>query len=623
MVHLMASQVVVRRVGLALTLSGVLTMLAAIAWIWIDENRASFPIPTTDAGRDLALTYNIISHAIFISILIIAVGWMSWRIRQANHVEAEHNDRISHPASHSKSITQWLWHAIQKYPFSAGLFTLYSSYVVHKSSWFYKEIISWYDDLVGGFLLDNFSLRWTFLIETMSRNDYRFFPLAHQDIHILSWFTPYVKIWALVNCIELAATVVLLAKIIELLTHRNQIPSLLAVAGILFLFTPASAYNYFQFIYSERILILLFAIFTYNYLRYQQTQRVQNHYAAIISSLIGAFTKDTAILLFLIPALGVMGHGLIQEQRRTGFHSLREIWIFCRNRFQLEIHLIGVSIFFLLSFVYLSVLPSHYVGEQRYDSELRFAALQLDPRLLFLLGYSCLRALQIARGRWSFSLLDAINLAAWSYIGVLFYLVGFKASNYMALPVQFIAIVNLVVFCTETLAPRLPRKATTQRVAAGLSIGCSIALVAIEDGLPNTFVHRVKDITSAHDSWAASLAAVDDVTETARLNGEEINLIFTKGWFRNNNHLRRLKYDRLIYLNEDTKEISIQDGIGKGNSYNPKKGDFFLNIDTGRRLKKFDIDLSDYDLIFDLNPDIDNGKIYRHRGRQSLGGKPE
>ena len=63
--------------GRIVLLSGVLTMLAAISWIWIDENRASFPIPTTDAGRDLALTYNVISHAIFISILIIAVGWMS------------------------------------------------------------------------------------------------------------------------------------------------------------------------------------------------------------------------------------------------------------------------------------------------------------------------------------------------------------------------------------------------------------------------------------------------------------------------------------------------------------------------------------------------------------------
>ena len=70
----MSSQVDVRRVGLALTLSGVLTMLAAISWIWIDENRASLPIPTTDAGRDLALTYNIISHAIFISISIITMS---------------------------------------------------------------------------------------------------------------------------------------------------------------------------------------------------------------------------------------------------------------------------------------------------------------------------------------------------------------------------------------------------------------------------------------------------------------------------------------------------------------------------------------------------------------------
>ena len=623
MVHLMSSQMVTRRLGLAITISGVLTVIAAIAWIWIDENRASLPIPTTDAGRDLALTYNIISHAIFISLLAIAVGWMSWTIQQANRIENKHNDQIKHPASQQKPVTQWLWAAIQKHPFSAGLFTLYSSYVIHKSSWFYKEIISWYDDLLEGYLLDNFSLRWTFLIETMSRNDYRFFPLAHQDIHILSWFTPYVKIWAVVNCIELAATVVLLVKIVELLTHRKQIPSLIAIAGILFLFTPASAYNYFQFIYSERILILLFAVFTYNYLQYQQTRRIQNHNAAIIASLIGAFTKDTAILLFLVPALGVMAHGLIQQNRITQFCSLRELWAGCCKTFQLELNLIGVSIFFLLSFLYLSGLPSHYVGGQRYDAELRFATLQLDPRLLFLLGYSCLRAVQIARGRWTFSLLDAINLAAWSYIGALFYLVGFKANNYMALPMQFIAIVNLLVFCTETLAPRLPRKATTQRVATGIGISCSIALVAIEDGLPNTFAHKVKDITSAHNSWAASLAAVDDVTKIARSNGEEINLIFTKGWFRHNNHLKRLKYDRLIYLNEDTKEIIIKDGIDEGKSYEPKEGDFFLNIDTGKRLKKFNIDLSAYDLIFDLNPRIDNGKIYRYSRRQSLGGKPE
>ena len=136
-------------------------------------------------------------------------------------------------------------------------------------------------------------------------------------------------------------------------------------------------------------------------------------------------------------------------------------------------------------------------------------------------------------------------------------------------------------------------------------------------------MHRVNDITSAHRSWATTLAAVDTVTEPARINGEEINLIFSKGWFKNNNHLKRLKYDRLIYLNEDTKDITIHDGIDKGKPYSPKQGDYFLNIDTGKRLKKFNIDLSSYSLIYELDPTISNGKIYRHNGHQPLGAEPE
>lgn len=622
MVHVRSHQMTAKRLGLTLWASGILTILAGLAWMWIDRNRSNLPIPTSDAGRKLAETYNILSHGLFLTLLITAVGWMAYNIHRANTIEAEHNRLQSDHTRRHSSLGKRLLSGIQKHPFSAGLFALYSSYIVHQSSWFYKEIISWYDDLLDGFLLDNFSVRWTFLIETMSRNDYRFFPLAHQDIHILSWLTPYVKIWAIVNCIELVATVVLLVKIVELLSERQHTESLLAIAGILLLFTPASAYNYFQFIYSERILVLLFAVFTYNYLRYQQTRRIQNHLGALIASLIGSFTKDTAILLFLVPALAVMGHGLIQ-QRHWAFRSPKHLWATCRDHFELELNLLGVSIAFLLSFIYLSGLPSYYVGGDRYDAELRFASLQLDPRVLFLLGYSCLRALQIVRGRWSFTLLDAINLAAWSYIAALYYLVGFKASNYMALPVQFIAIINLVVAISSTLSPRLSNRLKTKRLAAGVGIGCSIALVGIEDGLPNNFMHRVNDITSAHRSWATTLAAVDTVTEPARINGEEINLIFSKGWFKNNNHLKRLKYDRLIYLNEDTKDITIQDGIDKGKPYSPKQGDYFLNIDTGKRLKKFNIDLSAYTLIYELDPTISNGKIYRHNGHQPLGAEPE
>jgi hypothetical protein len=47
----------------------------------------------------------------------------------------------------------------------------------------------------GEHLLNNFSLCQVFLRETMRRDDYRFFPLVRQDLHILSWFTKYVKMW--------------------------------------------------------------------------------------------------------------------------------------------------------------------------------------------------------------------------------------------------------------------------------------------------------------------------------------------------------------------------------------------------------------------------------------------
>ena len=49
----------------------------------------------------------------------------------------------------------------------------------------------------------------------MGRNDFRFFPLSHQDLHVLSWLTPYTKVWSIVSTIELIATIILGCKLIE------------------------------------------------------------------------------------------------------------------------------------------------------------------------------------------------------------------------------------------------------------------------------------------------------------------------------------------------------------------------------------------------------------------------
>jgi len=46
--------------------------------------------------------------------------------------------------------------------------------MLRQTSWFYKEIISWYKDILDGHLLNNFTLRRELTKKTMFRNDFRF-----------------------------------------------------------------------------------------------------------------------------------------------------------------------------------------------------------------------------------------------------------------------------------------------------------------------------------------------------------------------------------------------------------------------------------------------------------------
>ena len=62
------------------------------------------------------------------------------------------------------------------------MLTIYALLMVSESSWFYKEIVSWFDDIHNGLLLDNFSPKPSFIGEAMGRNDFLFFPLSHQDL---------------------------------------------------------------------------------------------------------------------------------------------------------------------------------------------------------------------------------------------------------------------------------------------------------------------------------------------------------------------------------------------------------------------------------------------------------
>ena len=77
--------------------------------------------------------------------------------------------------------------------------------------------------------------------------------------------------------------------------------------------------------------------------------------------------------------------------------------------------------------------------------------------------------------------------------------------------------------------------------------------------------------------------------------------------------MRALTYDRLVYYDIDTRRYIIKAGIGKGEFYTPQPGDYLVDIDTGKKLSKYGIDLSNYDVLYQEDPNRQYARIFRHR----------
>ena len=77
--------------------------------------------------------------------------------------------------------------------------------------------------------------------------------------------------------------------------------------------------------------------------------------------------------------------------------------------------------------------------------------------------------------------------------------------------------------------------------------------------------------------------------------------------------MKDLTYDRLVYYDIDTRRFTIKAGISKGESYTPQSGDYLVDIDTGKKLTEYGIDLSNYELLYQENPSRQYARIFRHR----------
>ena len=123
----------------------------------------------------------------------------------------------------------------------------------------YRDLIGWYPNLIENDLLENFSIRSSFISETFRRADFRFFPLAHQDLHVLSWFTVQVKTWMIYTGAQLFAIAILATRLAERLagSFSKKEAGLLLITTLLLLFHPSTGNTFFHVIYCKRTLTLL------------------------------------------------------------------------------------------------------------------------------------------------------------------------------------------------------------------------------------------------------------------------------------------------------------------------------------------------------------------------------
>ena len=233
---------------------------------------------------------------------------------------------------------------------------------------------------------------------------------------------------------------------------------------LLFLVTSASAYNYFQFIYSERFLTFLIALYAYHYCIYLDSGQLHNGRLALLFALFIPFFKDTGAQSELLSRSTHCCPTIVAKPRRH--QNSRPAWGSTCQQLQngnghcpqLR-HSFSLAPFFLASFALLSALPSLAADVPRYDAHLGFSVPALDIRLIIFLGFIATRCWLIGRRQANVNALDGFNLAALAYGFALYALVGLEGSNYMSLPIQFVAVLDiLMIWESQFIRHSLPRK---------------------------------------------------------------------------------------------------------------------------------------------------------------------
>jgi hypothetical protein len=597
----------------ATALTSFASSVGLILWQWLKNNRSFLPDPEESAGNALAGQYLGTAYDLFLIVLLSAIIYLGIKIAREKHHEFSRESRVK------KFFGSRLVSFVKSNPVVTVIFTVYTVLLVQEATWFHGELIGWIQDVFRDNFLSNFSIRYDFVSETLRREDYRLFPLSHQDLHVYTWFTPYVKVMMLISAVQLITVVVCAKRLAENISGNKSAASLLLISALLTLFCASIANAFFQLDYPERMLTFLLSMYSLTYLHYLRHRDRSSFYITFLLALLGMYWKDTGFILFIFPAAIVIGANFLPfpnllNTNGEGFvHPLKN-WRRFYSLYKLELWLCWLFSAFIMSYIYLSLIPSTYLDTEAYGSTSAGTVFSPIIRFWILVSFTIVRLALILARRKNINLLDILNISAITYAFALYELVGFKGYSYQYAPIEFITIVNiLVLWCWAS--KRLDKKLPSKHFVGIVGFAITLLFIGYEHlDKRYSFYGHVSRVHELHNSWEQTYDKIDQITRERKKNGDQVNIIYSsQSWFDKSRHLDRLRYDRLIEWNPGYGKFFIKDGIGPYTEYIPQTDDLYINIDRTDSILPTQPNIT-YELIYQFNhkhTGRPNGQIYK------------
>ena len=589
-----------RPVRWGLGISGFLSSVGIALWIFVDKYANLLPSPTSKAGRQLLRQYQGTTADIFLGFTIATIAYLAFKILSGRK---EYNSATTNTYPRRReSIADFA----KNQPVTLAIMTGYLIAMVVGTTHLYKDLIGWYPSLIENNLLDNFSIRSSFISETFRRTDFRFFPLAHQDLHILSWFTIHIKVWMIFAGAQLFAIIILATRLVERLTgfFPKKAPGLLLSMTLLILFHPSTGNTFFQVIYCERTLVFLSLAYYHCILEHRETKSATSFSKALLIATIGIFTKDIAVILFMTPPALQIGSNLIKSKLKIKSNFLKESTP--------EVTLLCLIPVFITCFIYIALIPSTYADKGAYSNPADFT-FNADARIFALISILALKIGKINKELCELDLLDQINISAIVYAIALGFLAKYDSSDYLTFPVQAIIATNIGWAWARYQAKRITQKNLVKSTELNLGAFAALALIIVEQfTITPSFGSIVHDMKKNQISTEATYSALFPIARDLREKGDEVNVIIHRSSrLSYHRHLYKVPYDRLVEYYPKTGEYWIKDGHDKGKLFTPSAGDLAVNIDKEIDILNPIFEGKLYEVLYRHNPTRESGIITR------------